>query len=68
MFPPQQDSSSFAPFSYQTFINSVLAPEAAILLIKEDLDCHYGQAFKVWEESKDYGKAVFDDDGDEEDF
>jgi len=48
--------------SWRTFIEFVLVPEVACLLISEDMSVHLEEAVGVWKASRDFGIQAFPDD------
>ena len=67
LYPPEvldKAHKRFAPLGAQTFRLSVLLPEAALALIKDDLKLTRAQALKTMRDSSRYGCAMFPDDED----
>jgi len=48
--------------SWKTFVEFVLVPEVACLLISEDMGICYEEAVGVWKASRDFGIQAFPDD------
>jgi len=48
--------------SWRTFIEFVLVPEVACILISEDIGICLGEAVEVWKTSRDFGIQAFPDD------
>lgn len=62
MFPPTSfDPQSITPLTPQDFIQRILVPEAALVLIMEDTGQDQVQAVKTMRESAGYGVAMFPD-------
>ena len=60
MFPePILDLPSH--ISWKTFVEFVLVPEVACLLISEDMAICYEEAVGVWKASRDFGIQAFPD-------
>ncbi|CAE6359115.1 unnamed protein product [Rhizoctonia solani] len=51
------------PLTTRQFFTSVLVPEAAVLLIEQDMDCAHEEALIILRESRQYGLAMFPDRG-----
>lgn len=51
--------------SMATYIQTVLVPEAAVLLIKEDMNVDVSRAIDILEESRELGDLVHPEDGDD---
>ncbi|CAE6455961.1 unnamed protein product [Rhizoctonia solani] len=51
------------PLTTRQFFMSVLVPEAAALLIEQDMDCTHEEALVILRESRQYGLAMFPDRG-----
>ncbi|KAJ1306595.1 hypothetical protein OPQ81_007595 [Rhizoctonia solani] len=60
---PNLTSEECKPLTTRQFFTSVLVPEAAALLIKQDMDCTYEEALTILRESRQYGLAMFPDRG-----
>ncbi|KAG6848138.1 hypothetical protein H0H93_003063 [Arthromyces matolae] len=56
--------SHIHPLTYRTFLREVLIPEAAILLIREDLKLSKLDAIRVWKESCTFGNGMHPSDDD----
>ncbi|KAG8938023.1 hypothetical protein FRC00_001926 [Tulasnella sp. 408] len=54
------------PLPYKDYISYVLAPEAAVLLIQEDLTIDRNQALEVLKASTEYGLHMFSDESQQE--
>lgn len=62
MFPPTSfDPQSITPLTPQDFIQRILVPEAALVLIMEDTGQDQAQAVQTMRESAGYGVAMFPD-------
>ncbi|PCH44453.1 hypothetical protein WOLCODRAFT_123606, partial [Wolfiporia cocos MD-104 SS10] len=62
LFPPSSyDADSTLPLTPTDFNELVLMPEAALLLIMEDMEQTRGEALKTLRESTEYGVAMFPD-------
>jgi RTC4-like domain len=46
-----------SPIRFRDFVDYILLPEAATLLIAQDLDVSKAEAYGIWARSKDYGNA-----------
>ncbi|KAG8714970.1 hypothetical protein FRC11_006300 [Ceratobasidium sp. 423] len=51
------------PLTTRQFFMSVLVPEAAAVLIEQDMDCTHEEALIILHESRQYGLAMFPDRG-----
>ncbi|CAE6483526.1 unnamed protein product [Rhizoctonia solani] len=60
---PNLTSEECRPLSARQFFMSVLVPEAAALLIEQDMDCTHQEALITLRESRQYGLAMFPDRG-----
>lgn len=62
LFPnlTQEESKPLTP---RQFFMSVLVPEAATLLIEQDMDCTHEEALITLRDSRQYGLAMFPDRG-----
>ncbi|KAB5590832.1 RTC4-like domain containing protein [Ceratobasidium theobromae] len=60
---PNLTSEECKPLTTRQFFMSVLVPEAAALLIEEDMDCTHEEALVTLRESRQYGLAMFPDRG-----
>lgn len=56
---PVLTSANCEPLTASDFIYWVLIPELAILLIQEDLDVSYREAFEAMKNSREFGLSVF---------
>lgn len=56
---PVMTKAPIQPLNVANFVRRVLVPEAASLLIQEDLQISRDQALKVMKESREYGAAMF---------
>ena len=62
MFPPTSfEPQSITPLTPQDFIQRILVPEAALVLIMEDTGQDQAQAVQTMRESAGYGVAMFPD-------
>lgn len=62
MFPPSSfDPQSITPLTPQEFIQRILVPEAALILIMEDTGQDRARAVQTMRESAGYGVAMFPD-------
>ena len=59
MFPRHTFSDTFHPLSWHEAIEQVLTPEAAVLLVMEDLDIGPDDAMQVLKDSRAYGNETF---------
>ncbi|KAG9001213.1 hypothetical protein FRB90_011659 [Tulasnella sp. 427] len=60
MFPQEKlEAADIMPMNSQDFLQRVLVPETAILLIMEDRDEDYATALKTMEDSRAFGTALF---------
>ena len=71
LFPAvKMDPSLFMPLTWISFLQRVLIPETALLLIMEDLKVKgeegSQEALKVLQESSEYGAGMFPDNDEEE--
>ncbi|EUC59143.1 RTC4-like domain protein [Rhizoctonia solani AG-3 Rhs1AP] len=60
---PNLTSEECRPLTARQFFTSVLVPEAAALLIEQDMDCTHEEALVTLRESRQYGLAMFPDRG-----
>ncbi|CAE6468424.1 unnamed protein product [Rhizoctonia solani] len=60
---PNLTSEECRPLTARQFFMSVLVPEAAALLIEQDMDCTHEEALITLRESRQYGLAMFPDRG-----
>ncbi|CAE6482737.1 unnamed protein product [Rhizoctonia solani] len=60
---PNLTSDECKPLTTRQFFMSVLVPEAAALLIEQDMDCTHEEALITLRESRQYGLAMFPDRG-----
>ncbi|CAE6460786.1 unnamed protein product [Rhizoctonia solani] len=60
---PNLTAEESKPLTTRQFFMSVLVPEAAALLIEEDMDCTHEEALIILRESRQYGLAMFPDRG-----
>jgi hypothetical protein len=60
---PNLTSEECSPLTTRQFFMSVLVPEAAALLIEQDMDCTHDEALITLRESRQYGLTMFPDRG-----
>ncbi|CAE6418436.1 unnamed protein product [Rhizoctonia solani] len=60
---PNLTAEESKPLTTRQFFMSVLVPEAAALLIEQDMDCTHEEALIILRESRQYGLAMFPDRG-----
>jgi hypothetical protein len=64
IFPPEEiDPETVMPLTPADFIQRILLPEAAVTLIKEDLQISHEEAVQTLRDSVQYGVVMFPDDG-----
>ncbi|QRW02857.1 hypothetical protein RhiLY_01856 [Ceratobasidium sp. AG-Ba] len=61
---PDLSPEECRPLQPREFFLSVLVPEAAVLLIEQDMCCTHEEALKILRESRQYGQMMFPDRGD----
>lgn len=58
---PTCDLDNFKPITFKDFVNFILGPHIATLLIEQDMDDGYENAFETRSRSKAYGDSFFGD-------
>ncbi|KAG8739791.1 hypothetical protein FRC10_005174 [Ceratobasidium sp. 414] len=61
---PELSPEECRPLQPREFFLSVLVPEAATLLVEQDMNCTHEQALVILRESRQYGQMMFPDRGD----